>query len=249
MHEIRQEKMNRFIQEQEVASIKELQALFPSVSLMTIHRDLDALAQAGFITKVRGGARSVRHNRDLAFEVRAQENLSGKAQVAEKAASLVGAESCIFLDSGTTCLALARLLPDAPITVVTTGPNIATSLAHIAGPAVTMCPGNLNKENLTVSGYSTLHFLETINIDLAFIGVSGYGKEEGFTCGKESEMMVKRQIIKQARKTVALCDQTKFHRRMPFTFAKLEDIDFVVSDGAFPEDFLQMAEAAGTIVL
>ena len=249
MHEIRQEKMNSFIQEQEVASIKQLQALFPEISLMTIHRDLDVLAQAGFITKVRGGARSVQHTRDLAFGVRAKENLTGKAQVAEKAAKLVGEASCIFLDSGTTCLALAYLLPDAPINVITTGPNIATALAHVAGPAVTMCPGHLNKENLTVSGHSTLHFLETLNIDLAFIGVSGYGKDEGFTCGKENEMVVKRQIIKQARKIVVLCDQTKFHRRMPFTFAKLEDIDVVVSDTILPEDFLQMAQAAGTVVL
>jgi len=249
MHEIRQEKINRFIQEHEAVRIKELQALFPDVSLMTIHRDLDALVTAGLITKVRGGARSVRHGRDLAFEVRAQEHLTEKAQVAEKAAALVGQESCIFIDSGTTCLALARLLPDAPLTVITTGPNVALTLAHIPGPAVTMCSGNLNKENLTVSGYSTLQFLETINIDLAFIGVSGYGKNEGFTCGKESEMMVKRQIIRQARKSVMLCDQTKFRRLMPFTFAKFEDVDIVVSDGTPPEDFLQAAEAAGTLVL
>jgi len=249
MHEIRQEKMSRLIQEQEVVSIKELQSLFPDVSLMTIHRDLDALVLAGRITKIRGGARSVRHKRDLAFDVRAEENLPGKAQVAERAAALITQESCIFIDSGTTCLALARLLPDSPMTVITTGPNIALTLAHVTGPSVTMCPGNLNKENLTVSGYSTLQFLETINIDLAFIGVSGYGKEEGFTCGKESEMMVKRQIIKQARKTVVLCDQTKFWRLMPFTFAKLEDVDIVVSDGTPPEGFRQAVETAGAVLL
>jgi len=249
MYEIRQEKINRFIQEQEVVTIKELQASFPDVSLMTIHRDLDVLQAAGLITKVRGGARSIRYGDDLAFEVRAKENLSGKAQVAEKAAKLISGESCIFLDSGTACLALARRLPNTPMTVVTTGPNIALTLAHIAGPAVSMCPGTLNKENLTVSGYSTLQFLETINIDLAFIGVSGYGKNEGFTCGKESEMMVKRQVILRARKTVVLCDQTKFHRLMPFTFAKLDEIDVVVSDGAPPEEFIQAAEAAGVMIL
>ena len=249
MHEIRQEKMKELIQEREVVTIKELQALFPQVSLMTIHRDLDALTTAGFITKIRGGARSVRHRRDLSFEVREWENLKGKAKVAEKAAGLVHSESCIFVDSGTTSLALARLLPDTPMTVVTTGPNIALALCHVAGPSVTLCPGSLNKENLTVSGHSTLQFLETINIDLAFLGVSGYGREAGFTCGKESEMMVKRQVIQRARRTAVLCDETKFQRLMPFTFAQLGDVDYVISDDNLSEEFLQAAAAAEVEVL
>ena len=249
MHEIRQEKMNRLIQEREVVTIRELQEIFPEVSLMTIHRDLDLLATKGLISKIRGGARSVRHERDLAFEVRERENLKGKALVAEKAAGLVRSESCIFLDSGTTCLTLARLLPESPITVVTTGPNIALALCHTAGPSVTLCPGELNKGNLTVSGHSTLQFLETINIDLAFIGVSGYGREEGFTCGKESEMMVKRQVISRARRTAVLCDQTKFQRLMPFTFAQIADVDYVISDGALPEELLRVAEDLSVAVL
>jgi len=241
--------MNRLIQEREAVTIREIQDLFPEVSLMTIHRDLDALAAKGLVSKVRGGARSVRHERDLAFEVRERENLTGKAVVAEKAAALVRSESCIFLDSGTTCLALARLLPDSPTTVVTTGPNIALALCHAPGPSVTLCPGGLNKENLTVSGHSTLQFLETINIDLAFIGVSGYGRAEGFTCGRESEMMVKRQVISRARRTAILCDQTKFHRLMPFTFAQLKDVDYVISDGALSEEFLKAAGDVGVTVL
>lgn len=249
MHEIRQEKMNHIIQQREVVTMKELQMAFPEISLMTIHRDLDLLAAAGFITKMRGGARSVRHKRDLAFEIREQENVPGKAQMAEKAAALIQGEACIFLDSGTTSLALAQRLPDVSMTVITTDPNIAITLAQAQKPAVTMCPGDLNKETLTVSGYSTLQFLETINIDLAFIGVSGYGKAEGFTCGKENEMMVKRQVISRARRTAALCDQTKFLRLMPFTFATLEDVDYVISDASPPEEFLQAAEMAGTLVL
>jgi len=249
MYEMRQEKMSRFIQQQEMVTIKQLQEMFPQVSLMTIHRDLDALAATGLITKVRGGARVVRLDREPAFRAREQENLAGKAQVAQKAAGLIQHKSCIFLDSGTTCLALAGQLLDYHTTVVTTGPNIAVALANIPGPEVTLCPGNLNKENLTVSGHSTLQFLETINIDFAFVGASGYDTAAGFTCGKESEMMVKRQVIRQARTTAVLCDQTKLQRFMPFTFAELGDVDYVISDGALPENFLAGAQKARSIVL
>ena len=249
MNELRQEKMIQFIRQHEVVTIKQLRDMFPQVSLMTIHRDLDALATAGLIIKVRGGARLARHDRELAFKTREQENLEGKTRIAVKAAKLVAHKSCIFLDSGTTCLALAGQLLDFPTTVVTTGPNIALALAHSPQPEVTLCPGNLNKENLTVSGHSTLRFLETINIDFAFIGVSGYDAASGFTCGKESEMLVKQQVIRQARTTAILCDHTKLQRFMPFTFAQLGDTEYLISDDLLPGEILAAAKKAGTIVL
>ena len=46
MYNIRQEQMREFIERKNVVTIKELQEMFPNVSLMTIHRDLDALEQA-----------------------------------------------------------------------------------------------------------------------------------------------------------------------------------------------------------
>ena len=249
MYEIRQEQMNTFIRENGVVTMKALKHRFAEVSLMTIYRDLDVLASAGFITKIRGGARSIRHQRESTFEARTSENQIGKTQMAKKAVALIKGQASIFLDSGTSSLALAKILPPTPTAVITTGPNIAVTLASIQGPVTTMCPGNFDKENLTVSGYSTLQFLETINIDFAFIGVSGYGKDEGFTCGKESEMMVKRQVINRAQKVAAFCDRTKFRRLMPYTFARLKDVDYVITDEVPPEAFRNTAEAAGVTIL
>ena len=43
MYHIRQDKMKAFIEAEYAVTIRQLQELFPEVSLMTIHRDLDAL--------------------------------------------------------------------------------------------------------------------------------------------------------------------------------------------------------------
>ena len=43
MNRIRQDRIKDYIEEKNVVTIKELQELFPEVSLMTIHRDLDVL--------------------------------------------------------------------------------------------------------------------------------------------------------------------------------------------------------------
>ena len=77
MYSVRQEQMKQYIERENVVSIKSLQQMFPNVSLMTIHRDLDALAAQGVVVKFRGGARSVRYASDPEFNVRMRENNLG----------------------------------------------------------------------------------------------------------------------------------------------------------------------------
>ncbi|MBQ6903742.1 MAG: DeoR/GlpR transcriptional regulator, partial [Lachnospiraceae bacterium] len=74
MLQVRQEKLRKFIDKKKIVTIRELRELLPDVSVMTIHRDLNALADAGIIEKVRGGARSVRQEGDPVYDVRMREN-------------------------------------------------------------------------------------------------------------------------------------------------------------------------------
>ena len=249
MNHIRQERILRYIEQNNVASIKELQALCPDVSLMTIHRDLQTLENQGMVVKVRGGARSVRHTGDPGFDVRMQENNSGKSAIAQQAISLIQPHSSVFLDASTTNLVLARSLPDISLNIFTTGPSIALELCRLHNPTVTVCCGAINRKNLALSGQNTLEMLDKVNIDLAFIGVSGCSVEAGFTCGTESDMLVKHRVIQKARTSVIMCDRGKLSRLMPYTFARLEDVDYLISDGPMPEPFVQAANQAGVRLL
>ena len=230
-------------------TIRQLQELCPEVSLMTIHRDLDMLEQLGVLVKVRGGARAVRHAGDPGFEERIRENIAGKSVVARKALTLIQSGSSLFLDASTTNLTLARNLPDMSLRIFTTGPNIAMELCRLHEPTITLCCGTINRKNMALSGQNTLEMLEKINIDTALIGVSGCSAEAGFTCGTESDMMVKRLVIRKARTVVVLCDHGKFSRLMPYTFADFKDIDYLVSDAPLPEPIAKAAEAAGVKIL
>ena len=249
MNKLRQDKIKEFIEEQKVVTIKQLQILFPDVSLMTIHRDLDALAAAGAVVKFRGGARSVRHAGDPEFNVRMRENNPGKNAIAKKALSLIQPHSSIFLDASTTNLALARILPDMNLNIFTTGPSIALELCRLHNPVVTLCCGTINRKNLAVSGQNTLEMLDKINIDLAFIGVSGCSVDAGFTCGTEGDMLVKNLVIRKARTSVVMCGNEKFSSLMPYTFANLSDVDYMITDTDLPESFRQAAKAAGIVLL
>ena len=249
MNSIRQSLIRDFIEKNNVVSIKELQALCPDVSLMTIHRDLDALAQSGSIVKVRGGARSVRHTGDIGYDIRLQENNAGKMIMAHKALELIQPGSTVFLDASTTNLMLARALPDINLNIFTTAPNIAIELCKLQHPSITQCCGNLNRKTMSLSGQNTLDMLERINIDIAFIGVSGCNAEAGFTCGTEGDMAVKAMVLRKARTKVIMCDKGKFSRLMPYTFARFSDVDYLISDDAVPEAIVCEAKTSDVTIL
>ena len=91
--------------------------------------------------------------------------------------------------------------------------------------------------------------LDKINIDMAFIGVSGCSAEAGFTCGTEGDMLVKRKMIGKARTSVVMCSKEKFSCLMPYTFANLSEVNYMITDGSLPDNFRIAADEAGLTVL
>ncbi len=249
MNLIRQDRIKEYVEKNSMATIKELQALFPEVSLMTIHRDLNALERQGVISKHRGMVKYARYQDDVDFHVRMGENTRGKMSMVKKAIALLQPHSSVFLDAGTSNLFLAKNLPDISLNVVTTSPSIALELCKLHNPTVTLCCGTMNRRNLSVSGLNTLEMLKKINIDIAFMGVSGYSVGEGFTCGTEADMLIKRLILDKARVSVMLCGAEKFGRLMPYTFGTIEDADYIITDGSMSEEFVRAIEDAGAVLL
>lgn len=252
MNSVRREKIREFIEKNNVATLEQLSLLLPDVSLMTIHRDLNYLQEQGLLQKVRGGARYTGGGAsEPAFSAREIVNRSQKQLLSAKAAALLDGVNSIFIDSGTTMMAFARLLPDAPVHIVTTSPNIAIELTKKRYPVVDICGGTLNKLNLTLSGTPALEMISRINIDTAFLVASGYSSRSGFTCGQESEARIKSLVIEKARRSVVLMDSSKFERLLPYTFGRLEDVDYLVTEeepSKLPEEILGPA-AEGKVTL
>ena len=249
MNQLRQEKLKKYIEEKKIVTIRELCNLLPDVSVMTIHRDLNVLSDAGIIEKIRGGARSVCQEGDPLIDIRMRENTSGKKIIAEKAIRLIRPGNSVFLDAGTTNLHLVRSMPDIHLGVITTSPGIATELCRLTNPTVTLCGGTMQRRNLSVAGPNTLDMLHKINIDIAFIGVSGCSVEFGFTCGAEDDMYIKRLAIERARTSVLLCDHSKFRRLMPHTFCEIDGADYLICDKPVPDEVAKVLRSGHTKIL
>ncbi len=233
-------------------SLKELTELFPKVSSMTIRRDIDYFEQQGEAIKVRGGARSMKFittSMEEEFPSRMQKNIPTKEALAKRAIDMLETGRSIFLDSGTTMMKMASLLPEERLTITTTGPNIAIELLNKKQTIVNLVGGMLNRDNISVSGTQALRFLDDINIDIAFIVPSGASAQTGLTCGNYSECELKKLVVEKARRIIVLLDTTKLDKSLPYTFCDLKDVYAIITNGKLPEDIAKIADDNGVLMI
>ena len=145
------------------------------VSAITVHRDLEQLSREGLVERVHGGARALPAAEPpsaiaTGWDAARAPGRRGKDAIAAHAARAVRRGSTIFLDSSSSCLALARRLVDDPpteLTLVTNSPAIAYEMQ--AEPMhVIVTPGELDQHMRLLAGRWTIDFLAALNFDLAF---------------------------------------------------------------------------------
>lgn len=253
MNKKRRTDINMYIQSKGEVTMSELEALFPDVSSMTLRRDLSFLESQNKIIRTRGGAKSIEFLSIGAQEERYLKktltHIDEKNIIASKAVKLISPERSIFLDAGSTSMCLAKMLPDERYYVFTSAPNVAMEVVYSTSSTVNLTGGEINRDNLAVSGAGAVEFMEDVNVDIAFIGVPAFDLNNGFSCGNINDGQLKKAIIKRAAKVVVLMDSYKNGINMPYTFARLSDVDIVISDGKLPDEFLKEAEKHNVTVL
>lgn len=252
MKEGRQEIIKELFRTKGEVKLKELEERFPDCSSMTLRRDIISLEEQGLVKRTRGGAVAMSNIMIVTEDVyhkRASINTGKKVEIAQKAASLFTQGCSIFIDAGSTMMYFQKELPDEYCSILTTGVNVALELMKRQNPIVTILGGQLNKSSFSVTGINTGNMLEEMNIDVAFMSATGCTFDSGFTCGTYTDCELKRKVVHKARRTIILMDSTKFGRNMPFTFADIEDVDILVTDGDMPKDVSKGFQDGGITVL
>ena len=228
-------------------------AIDHGVSTITVHRDLAGLAADGLIERVHGGARALDGDEpaseriETAWDKRVRQAGEAKAEMAVHAARLVEDGSTIFLDSSSTCLALARRLaadPPGTISLVTNSPAIAFELTAEAIHVI-VTPGEVDQVLRLIGGRWAGEFLSELNLDIAFLSAAGFTLDEGLTTSRRPLADVVNSARSVARRTVALVDSTKFGRASLVTMARPEELDLVIVDQGLPADAIVNYRKAG----
>ena len=247
----RRQKIVEFVNRLGTVSFAQLKAAFPEVSEMTLRTDLKALDEERRLVRVHGGAKSVEVivGTDDFLLRRTLRAAPEKAQIAQKALSLLRPDMTIYLDSGSTTTALARLLPDERYQIFTNSLSCASELLRLTRARVFLPGGFLNRYSQSMCGIQPMQTIGRVNFDLALIGTTSYAEKTGFSCGMEEEAQLKRAVIAQSEHSYVLMDAGKVGLTSAFTFASLTDVDGIVSDDALPDGVAAACRALGKQVL
>lgn len=215
----------------------------------TIRRDLRELAGERLLQRVHGGALPLAPPLpDLAARKGVADAEKGRLGAA--AARLIKPGSTVFLDGGTTHVALIHHLPrDIRLTVITHSPTIAAALQGHTGIDLVLIGGRIYRHSMVAVGAEALSAIQRITPDLFFLGVTAIHPEIGLTTGDYEEAAIKRAIMGRARETHVLLTAEKFGLASPFAIAPVEAASgLVVPEGLAGEVLAPYAGSGPTIL-
>ncbi|MGW0956088.1 DeoR/GlpR family DNA-binding transcription regulator [Streptomyces sp. NPDC002545] len=219
-------------------------------SEMTIRRDLEALAAQGVLERFRGGARTLLlRGEEPPFPLRAQEGTRVKQRIAADAAAMIADGETVVLDSGTTCLEVARALRGRRVTVMPLSLQAVDALADSPGQTTLLVPGGRPRPGEgALTGPLTLASLAALRFDTAVIGCCGLTAQQGLTAYDLDDAAVKRAAIDSARRVLAVADGTKLSRTAHAFVAPVSRLHTLVTDDSAPPGEVDAIRAAGTAV-
>lgn len=213
------------------------EALFASES--SIRRDLRALEARGLIRRSHGGAeRNVNPSGGIAFASRTGQNAEEKRAMAQIAKRLVKNGDIVFLDQSSSAFYLAaELAENRTLTFVTNNVQIlsllAESSAKVYGSGGMLCPEN----RTCLIGEDAAATFSRVRADIAFFSARSLSEEGVISDLSREEVLVREAMIKNAEKTVFLCNLSKRGTRSAYVQCRLSEVDIIVyENGAFDTD-------------
>lgn len=240
-----------FINDKGNITFAQLEKRFPSVSQMTLRTDLKSLDEAKKIVRIHGGAKSVELvlGTDDYIGRRSIRNVEEKETIAEKVVSMIKPNTTVYLDSGSTTTALAKIWTDQPNFIFTSSMTCLMELSKLQRPTVFVLGGELNKYSMSACGVWAIDAVKTVNFDLAVLGVTNYSPDTGFSCEVLMESYLKRAVLQQSAENIVLMDSSKMDKKSTFHICRLEEVNTVVSDQNVSAQLREQCEKAGVYLL
>lgn len=215
-------------------------------SQVTIRKDLEVLHAQGLVHRTHGGALPAREGALEDPTLREKEKLhrQEKLRIAECAASKVKEGQVVILDSGTTTTTIARTLRNFQnLTIITNAVNIAAELASTSIEVI-LTGGTLRNNSFSLVGPIAEETLRRLSADLLFLGVDGFDVHYGLSTPNLLEAKVNRVMVDIAKKTVAVCDSSKFGRRSLSLISPTSVLQEVITDRAAPKSDVRVLKQA-----
>ena len=217
------------------------------VTLQTVRRDVQRLAEKGLVMRFHGGVRTPSSTvENLAHTQRESLHAEGKARIARAVAAQVPNDCSLILNIGTTTEAIARaLLHHRGLRVLTNNLNVAAILSGNPECEVIVAGGVVRTRDRGIVGEAAVDFIRQFRVDIALIGISGIEPDGSLRDYDYREVKVAQTIIDHAREVWLAADHSKFHREAMVELARLDQINRLFTDAPPPTPFAALLQEAG----
>ena len=245
----RRQRIRSIVEARRAVRLDEL-SLAVGVSQATVRRDLDELEAEGLVRRVHGGVVAVDERpAEPHFEVKAAEAAEEKERIAARAVALLAPDDTVYLDSGSTVLAAARLLHGWDrLTVVT---NSLPAIMELAGrgPRLIVIGGEFRATSQALVGPLSRFTLENIHVNRAFIGSYAVSLEDGLTTTDPAEAFTKELALQRATQVVLLADSRKMGAHSFVHAGRIEAVNVLVTDTGIDDRLVRSLEKRGITVI
>ena len=223
--------IERHIREHKYADLQSLAARF-SGSLSTVRRALDQLEARGVVRRHHGGASLIETDavaQEYDFIARNQRQADEKFAIASLVASQVQPGMTVILDGGSTTYAVARLLAEKRLQVITNSLPIASLFSEIGNVETIVTGGSIYSRLGFLVGPQCEQSFDQTHADLAILGGTGI-TESGVWNQNVVVVAVQRRMIAAAERTIFVLDQSKFGRKALSLTAPFDPRITIVTD-------------------
>lgn len=241
----RQFSLMRYLEQYRYISLDEIAGQF-SVTTQTARRDIQELELAGKVRRLHGGATIAFSVDPIAYRARRIANAEAKELIARHAVRRIRDGMTIFLDTGTTCEAVARaLIGHKGLRVVTYSLRVANILSEGTDFTVAVPGGFVRPVDGGVFNQNTAGFIRLFKFEIAVISVSSIDLAGDVCDDDQAEVEAVKAAMQQSEHTLLAVDSSKFGRRALVRLANLRDIDELVCEKPPGEPYRSMIENTG----
>lgn len=251
----RREQIAGLVAEHERVAVADLTARF-RVTDASIRRDLVILEDEGRLRRVHGGAVGGAASRPFGiYATKAREHREQKARIGAAAAAMIAPGDVVFLDSGTTVVAIAAAIPGSlrrsnAITVVTHSLPVVEEIGGWESPHLICLGGLYLPDYRAVVGPQTVAGLRDLSADIVFLGCEGFTIEQGLTTPHVLVAEVGAMMAARARRVVAVADASKLDQSGFTPIIPISAVDALITDeGADPEHVRRIRHAGVEVTL
>lgn len=228
--EIRQQMLLQWIENSHYVSLEEISERF-HVTTQTARRDIADLEHQGKVRRLHGGVSQLAPLDPITHRQRRHDRTDEKARIAEAVVALIPDNSTVFLDTGTTCEAIANALINRErLHVVTYSLRSAAIISEktdftlaVPGGFVRPIDGGMFQED-------TPEFIRRFKFDYAIISVSGVDNDGDLCDDDHTEVAVVSAALRQAAHKLLAVDSSKFGKRAMVKLGSVHDITAVITN-------------------